>query len=118
VIAPGGWLELLAQWLISAFSLLIVAYLIQGFRVRNFVAALFAALVIGAVNAVLWPLLIFLTLPINILTLGLFTFVVNGMVLKIAAALMPGFEIKGWIPAIFGSIVLSVVGGLLRWVVF
>ena len=104
----------LIHWAVSALALLCVAYLVKGFKVRSFGTALFASLLIGAANALIWPVLIFLTLPINILTLGFFTFVVNGAVLKICAALMPGFEIDGWLSAIFGSIVLSLVGAILH----
>ncbi len=71
--------------------------------------ACFAAIAIGFANAILWPILFVLTLPINILTLGLFTFVVNGAVLKICAAVLPGFRINTWGAAILGSIVLSLV---------
>jgi putative membrane protein len=100
----------LLHWLISAIAVMLTAYLVRGFEVKNFWAALGAALVIGLANVVLWPILIFLTLPINILTLGLFTFVVNGIVIKICAALMPGFQVKTWGAAIFGAIILSIVG--------
>jgi putative membrane protein len=104
----------LSHWAVSALALLIVAHVVPGFKVSNFKSALFAALVIGAANAVIWPLLIFLTLPINILTLGLFTFVINGAVLKISAALIPGFRIEGWLSAIFGSIVLAIVSSVIH----
>jgi putative membrane protein len=108
-------MTLLIHWLVSAVALLITAKLISGFRVDGFASALWAAVIIGIANAVIWPILIVLTLPINILTLGLFTFVVNGAVLKICAALISGFEIDGWWPAIFGSIVLSIVGVVLHY---
>lgn len=88
---------------------MLTAYLVRGFEVKSFVSALITAVVIGLANVWLWPLLIFLTLPINLLTFGLFTFVVNGMVLKICAVLLPGFQIKTWTAAIFGAIVLSIV---------
>ena len=106
---PGLMIEIL-HWVISALALMITAYIVRGFKVKSFVAALIAAVVIGLANVVIWPILIFLTLPINILTLGLFTFVVNGMVLKICAAVLPGFEIDSWFAAIIGAIILSVVG--------
>ena len=100
----------LLHWLISAVALMITAYLVKGFSVRSFTAALVAAVVIGIANILIWPVLIFLTLPLNVLTLGFFTFVVNGMVLKICAGVLPGFEIKTWGAAIFGAIILAVVG--------
>jgi putative membrane protein len=106
----------LIHWAVSAMALMITAYLIRGFRVRNFLAALMAAAVIGFANIFIWPVLIFLTLPLNVLTLGLFTFVVNGMVLKICAWLLPGFEIRTWSAAIFGALVLSLVGAALHYI--
>jgi putative membrane protein len=106
----------LLHWAVSAIAVMITAYLVKGFKVKSFFSALGAAIVIGLANAVIWPILIFLTLPINILTLGLFTFVVNGMVLKICAWVMPGFEIDSWLSAIFGAIILSIVGTGLHYV--
>jgi len=100
---------------VSGLSLLITSKIISGFRVSNFISAVLAAVVIGVANAIIWPVLIFLTLPINILTLGLFTFVVNGAILKISAALLPGFAIETWWAAIFGSIVLSLVSTVLHY---
>ncbi len=99
----------LLHWIVSAVSLMLTAYLVQGFRVKGFGSALIAAVVIGLANIFVWPALIFLTLPLNILTLGLFTFVVNGIVLKLCAALLPGFVIETWAAAIFGAIVLTVI---------
>ena len=78
---------------------------------------MFAAVIIGIANVIVWPILIFLTFPINILTLGLFTFVVNGAVLKICAALLDGFDIDGWWPAILGSIVLSLINTFLHYLI-
>ncbi|MBS1958159.1 MAG: phage holin family protein [Bdellovibrionales bacterium] len=108
----------LIHWLVSALALLITAKLMPRFIVKSFGDAMIAAVVIGIANAVVWPILIVLTLPINILTLGFFTFAVNGAVLKICAAILKGFEIDGWLPAIMGSIVLSIVGAVLRFFVF
>jgi putative membrane protein len=99
----------LLHWAVSAFALICTAYLVRGFKVKGFFSALIAAFVIGLANAVIWPVLIFLTLPINFLTLGLFTFVVNGAVLRLSAAVLPGFQIDSWLAAIFGSIILSLV---------
>lgn len=104
------------HWILSAFALLMTAYFVRGFEVKGFFSAMLAGIVIGIANVFIWPVLIFLTLPINVLTLGLFTFVVNGMVLKICAALLPGFRINSWGAAIFGSIILTVINTLLHWV--
>jgi putative membrane protein len=106
----------LLRWLISGVAVLLTSKIVRNFEVNGFVSALFAALIIGLANAIVWPVLIFLTLPINVVTLGLFTFVVNGMVIKIAALFVPGFVVKTWWAAIFGSIVLSLVSILLHYV--
>ena len=103
---------------VSALSLMLTAYLVPGFKVAGFTSALITAVVIGIANVVIWPILIFLTLPLNILTLGLFTFVVNGALLKICAAVLPGFEIKSWGAAIFGAVVLAVVSMGLHYLLF
>jgi putative membrane protein len=99
---------------VSAASLLIVAYVVPGFKVGSFLSALVTAFFIGLANAFVWPVLIFLTLPLNLLTLGLFTFVVNGMVLKICAFFLPNFDVKTWGAAILGSVLLSIVTSLLQ----
>ena len=108
-------MQTLLHWIISAVALLVTSKIIPGFKVTSFVSALWAAVVIGLANIVIWPLLMFLTLPINILTLGLFTFVVNGIVLKMCAALIKGFDIRGWLPAILGAVVLAIVSTLLHY---
>jgi putative membrane protein len=104
------------SWLVSGLAVLLTSKIIPGFEIKSFFAACIAVVIIGLANAILWPLLFVFTLPINILTLGLFTFVINGAVLKICAALVPGFEINSWMSAIFGSIVLSLVGTALHYV--
>lgn len=111
----GHWLiGMLIHWVVAAGALLITAFIVPGFRVKDFSAALVAAAVVGLVNALLGPLLLFLTLPINILTLGLFTFVVNGVVLKICAGMLRDFEITSWGSAIFGAFILAVVRAVLN----
>jgi putative membrane protein len=104
------------HWLVSGLAVFLTSYFIPGFKVSGFIAACFAALAIGLANAIIWPVLFFINLPINLLTLGLFTFVVNGATLKMTAALMPGFRIESWFSAIFGSVVLSIVGLVLHYV--
>ena len=99
----------LIHWILSALAVLLTSKIISGFQVSGFFSAMWAAALIGLANIVIWPILMFLTLPINILTLGLFTFVVNGAVLKLCAAILPGFKIDGWLAAILGAIVLSLV---------
>lgn len=104
------------HWLVAAFALLVTCKIMPGWRVKSFGAALIAAIVIGLADAIIWPILIVLTLPVNILTLGLFTFVVNGAVLKICSGLLEDFEIKGWWSAIFGALVLAMISSLFHWI--
>ena len=111
-------LEHFLHWCTSAIAVMVTAYLVRGFKIESFFSALWASLFIGFANVVIWPILIFLTLPLNILTLGLFTFVVNGIVLKICAALLPGFQIETWGAAIFGSIILAFSGTVLHYFLF
>lgn len=111
-------MHLLVHWLIATVAVLLTAYFVPGFKVSSFGAAMVAAVVIGFVNMIIWPVLAFLTLPLTILTLGLFLLVVNGISLKIAAALSPGFEINGFMPAVLGSLVLTFIGWLIRFVLF
>jgi putative membrane protein len=106
----------LLHWMVSAVALMLTAYLVRGFKVASFPAALFTAVIIGFANILIRPLLLFLTFPLNILTLGLFTFVVDGIVLKLCAALLPGFRIESWSAAIFGAFVLALVGTGLHYV--
>lgn len=102
-------MQLLLLWVISALALFLTAYLVPGFKVHSFGAALWASLVVGLLNMLIRPLLLFLTLPINFLTLGFFTFVVNAIILRMAAGLLKGFDINGWFSAIIGAIVLALV---------
>lgn len=109
-------LELLGTWLICSAAVYLTAAIIPGFIIRGFGAAMIAALVIGLLNVTLRPVLLILTLPINILTLGLFTIFVNAIVLRISAGLLKGFDISGWLPALIGAIVLALVQTFLFWV--
>ena len=109
-----GMTHLLINWLLSAVSLVIVANLIPGFQIGGFAAALIAAIVIGFVNGTLGFVLKIITFPLSILTLGIFWLVINALMLKIAAALVPGFRIEGFLPAFFGAIVLSLVNMVLK----
>ena len=107
----------LVSWLLSALSLVIVANVIPGIQVSGFAAALIAALVFGFVNGTIGFLLKLLTLSLTILTLGIFWLVINALMLKLTTALVPGFRIQGFLPAFFGSIVLSLVNIALRFMV-
>lgn len=109
---------MIARWLISAVSIYLVALLGIGVRVSNFWTALLAALVLGLASLLIRPLLLLLTLPLNILTLGLFTLVINAIVFLIAAAFTPGFQVQGFGSAFFGALLVGLVawslGALLR----
>jgi putative membrane protein len=105
---------LLLHWLISAVSLLIVAYIFPGIEVRGVGTALIAPIVIGLINATIGFFLKLVTLPLTILTLGLFWLVVNALMLQLAAALVPGFYVASFWSAFFGAILLSVVNMVLR----
>lgn len=106
----------LLTWLVTAVSLLITAYVVPGFIVKSFVAAAVAAVILGLVNAIVRPILVLLTLPLTIVTLGLFLFVINALVLLLVSRLTPGFGfiIDGFGPAFLGSIVLTIVASVLN----
>lgn len=106
-------MSLLIRWLLNGLALLLTATFLEGISISGPGAAFMAALVLGIVNAVIRPLFLLLTLPLNIITLGLFTFVVNGLMLMIAAGLVRGFAVSGVFSAIVGSIVLSLISSLL-----
>jgi putative membrane protein len=107
---------LFAQLFIATLSLLGTAYLLPGFSVRGPLHAAIAAVVIGMANMLVRPVLLFLTLPLNILTLGLFTFVVNAAVLKLCAAFTPGFDIESWGAALLGAIIISLMSTSMYWI--
>ena len=109
---------LLIHWLISAVSLLIVTYVIPGIQVSGFGTALIAAIVIGLINATLGFVLKLITFPLTLLTLGLFWFVINALMLQLASVLVPGFYVSGFWSAFFGAIVLSLVNMALRSLVY
>ena len=103
---------LLVRWVINALGLLLIANIIENITLQGFGAALIAVLVLGIVNAVIRPILLLLTLPLNILTLGLFTFVVNGFILYMVASVVDGFQINGFLAAIVATILLSLISTL------
>jgi putative membrane protein len=113
LIKVGIVLDLLIHWFISAASLMIVAFLFPGIQLQGFGTALIAPIVIGFINATLGLVFKLFTLPLTVLTLGLFWLVINALMLQLAAALVPGFFIAGFWSAFFGAIVLSVVSSIL-----
>lgn len=109
--------SLLVSWVITALALLIVAYFIPGFKVDSLKSALIAAIVIGLVNATLGLVLKIVTFPLTILTLGIFWFVINALMLMLAAKLVDGFTISSFWAALFGGILLSIVNAALKAVI-
>jgi putative membrane protein len=108
--------SLLLRWLLSALALLAVAYLYPGVRVESFFAAAIAALVLGLVNALVRPILVLLTLPVTIITLGLFLFVINAGLFWFVAQVVKGFSVDGFLAALVGSILYSLVTLAVSWV--
>lgn len=106
--------DLLIHWFLSAGSLLIVAFLFPGIEVKGLGAALMAPVVIGFINATLGIILKIITLPLTLLTLGVFWLIINALMLQLAAAVVPGFYVAGFFSAFFGAIVLSLINVLLR----
>lgn len=109
----GDTLKLVLKWLMSAAALLCVAYLYSGVMVSSFGAALAAAFMIGLFNLVLRPILVLLTLPVTLITLGLFLFVINALMFWAAASLLDGFHVRGFSGALIGSLLYSVFGLLI-----
>ncbi len=103
-------LKLISKWLLSAAALLFVAYLYPGVEVRSFGSALIAAFVIGLLNSVLRPVLVVLTLPVTLLTLGLFLFVINALMFWAAGSMLAGFHVAGFLAALVGSLIYSFLG--------
>jgi len=104
---------IIIRWLILTAAIMLTAFLLEGIQVNGFFSALAAAAILGILNAIFRPVLILLTLPINILTLGLFTFVINGLLLMMASCSISGFKVSGFWAAFFGSIIISIVSWIL-----
>jgi putative membrane protein len=107
---------MLIRWLMLTCAVIVSAYLLKGIHVSGFLSAFFAAAVLATLNTFLRPILFILTLPINILTLGLFTLVINAVMLKMASAVIPGFDIAGFWPAVLAALVIGAVDWLLNQV--
>lgn len=103
-------LKLLAKWLLLASALLFVAYVYEGVQVRSFGAAMLAAFVIGLLNTIVRPVLVVLTLPVTVLTVGLFIFVINALMFWAASELLADFQVRGFVAALVGSLMYSVLG--------
>ena len=108
-------MKLLLRWLLNAVTLIAIAYYLPGVAVAGFYAALITALILGLVNAVIRPVLLLLTLPINVLTLGLFTFFINGLMFWFVATIVEGFDVASYTAAFTGALIMSLVSWLLGW---
>lgn len=106
-------LTMLLHFCLVAVAMLLVSYVIPGIKVKSFGTAFIAALVLGLANMFIRPILRFLTAPINWLTLGLFSLVISGLILKLVAELVDGFEVKGWLDAILGALLISIASGIM-----
>ena len=106
-------ITLLIGWVLNALALLAVAYLLPGIVVASFGSALITALVLGLINMFIKPVLVLLTLPITIVTLGLFMFVINALLFWLASTMLRGFQVKGFWCALAGAILYSIISGLL-----
>ncbi|MBN2255533.1 MAG: phage holin family protein [Deltaproteobacteria bacterium] len=105
---------LFIRWIILTVSIIAASYLLEGIHVRDFVSAFLAAALLGVLNVLLRPILIILTLPITILSLGLFMFVINAMLLAMVSGVIPGFDVQGFWAAVFGSLIISGISWLLN----
>jgi putative membrane protein len=105
-------MKILLAWIINALALLALPYLFTSIRIDSFTTAMIVALVLGLVNAVIRPILILLTLPVTVVTLGLFIFVINGLLFWFVASFIEGFFVAGFWPAVFGAIVYSLISWL------
>ncbi|WP_432664033.1 phage holin family protein [Wukongibacter baidiensis] len=105
--------KFILRWISMAVSLIVIARLFDNIYIAGFSTALWAAAIFGIANTIIKPILVILTLPVNILTLGLFTFVINGMILKLSAGIVSGFNVGGLFGAIIASIILSIVNILI-----
>jgi len=110
-------MKLVFRWLLNAMALVVVANVVPGFGVDTFYTALIAALVLGLVNALIRPILLVLTLPINILTLGLFTFVLNALMVWFASTIVKGFTVEGFVPAFLAALFLWIVSMGTSWLI-
>jgi putative membrane protein len=106
-------MRMLLHWLINALALLALPYLFTTIKVDSFTTALIVAIVLGLINTLIRPLLVLLTLPVTILTLGLFIFVINGLLFWAVGSFMPGFHVGGFWAGVFGAIVYSIISWLL-----
>ena len=102
--------------LITAIAVVITAYILPGVTIKNYGHAIIAAILIGLVNAVIRPIMVFLTFPITIITLGLFLLVINALMILLVSRILPTFKVNGFLSALLFSIILSVINSVLHWI--
>lgn len=110
-------MALIIRWFINALALMLVAYLYPGVQVAGMIEALIAALVLGLVNALVRPILVLLTLPVTVLTLGLFIFVINALLFWFVAEVVKGFTVSGFMAALIGSVLFSIITIISSWLI-
>ena len=110
-------MSLIVRWFINALALMLVAYLYSGVQVNGIIEALIAALVLGLVNALIRPILVILTLPVTILTLGLFIFIINAFLFWFVAEIVKGFTVSGFVGALIGSMMFSMITIMTSWLI-
>ena len=106
-------MKFILHWLVYALAIAITAYILPGVQVTGVITLLVLAIVLGAINAVVRPILILLTLPLTVFSLGLFIFVINALLIMLAAAIVPGFSVSGFWWALLFSIILGIISGIL-----
>ncbi len=107
---------MILKWIGLAFIIMFVGWITPGISIENFTTAMIAAVVIALINAFIKPVLLLLTLPINILTLGIFTLVINALLFMFVAYLVPGIEVSGFLSALIGSLLISIFSIGLAWI--
>jgi putative membrane protein len=106
--------QLIITWIVTAISMLVASFIIPGIVISTVTAAVIGAVIFGLINAIVKPLIVFFTLPLTILTLGLFLLIINGICFSLVGYFTPGFQVHGFFDALFGSIIVSLVSGLLN----
>ncbi|MEN9372847.1 MAG: hypothetical protein RIR79_399 [Pseudomonadota bacterium] len=109
-------INMLISWMLHAGALIAVSYLYTGVQITGFTAALIAAFVIGLLNTLLRPILVLVTLPVTVLTLGLFLFIINALMFWFASGLLEGFRVEGFVAALIGSLIYSAMGVVISWI--
>lgn len=107
-------IEVILKWIIYSILIIFTAWIVPGISVENFASAMLVCLIIGIINAYIRPLVQFISLPVNFLTLGLFSFVINALLLMLAGILTPGFEVNGFLSALLGSIILALFANVIN----